>query len=95
VVNKGELLKSPCGTFFWQLIEPPGEGDDVQWDEALVRIGVGTRDVAATQAAWEARGVKFLPVGSAANGGVKRGAVTEIAAGGACIELVLNTGAAQ
>jgi 4-hydroxyphenylpyruvate dioxygenase len=90
VVNKGELMQSPCNTFMWQLIEPPPEAIDVQWHEALVRIGVGSPDVAATKAQWERNGISFLPVNAAVDGGTAlRGAVTEITAGGACIELVL------
>jgi hypothetical protein len=55
-----------------------------------VRIGVGTPDVAKTKAAWEANGITFLPVSGKTDGPI-RGAVTEIAAGGACLELVLST----
>jgi 4-hydroxyphenylpyruvate dioxygenase len=93
VVNKGELMQSPCKTFMWQIIEPPSDGMDVEWDEALVRIGVGTPDVAKTKAAWEANGITFLPVNAKTEGAL-RGAVTEIAAGGACLELVLSDDAA-
>ena len=32
-------------TFFLQLIEPPPGSEDIEWDEQLLRVGIGAPDV--------------------------------------------------
>ena len=41
VLPKGTLLESPCHKFYLQLIEPPPGAEEIHWEEALVRIGLG------------------------------------------------------
>jgi 4-hydroxyphenylpyruvate dioxygenase len=60
ILPKGTLLESPCRKFYLQLIEPPPGAEDVEWDEGLVRIGIGAPDVAAATAALKDRGVVFV-----------------------------------
>ena len=56
VLPKGTLLESPCHKFYLQLIEPPPGAEDIDWDERLVRVGLGAPDVpAAVQRAAGAR----------------------------------------
>src|SRR5439155_1348399 len=47
VLPKGTLLDSPCHKFYLQLIAPPPGADDIQWDEGLVRLGLGAANVPA------------------------------------------------
>ena len=47
VLPKGTLLESPCHKFYLQLIEPPPGSEEIHWEEQLVRIGLGARDVPA------------------------------------------------
>jgi 4-hydroxyphenylpyruvate dioxygenase len=91
VLPKGRVLKSPCEGFFWQLIEPEPGLLDLEGDELLQRIGIGTPDVLAAVAALRARGVGFVE-----SQGVHtdaRGALTQGYLGGVMFELV-HTGRA-
>jgi 4-hydroxyphenylpyruvate dioxygenase len=91
VLPKGRVLKSPCEGFFWQLIEPEPGLLDLEGDELLQRIGIGTPDVLAAVAALRARGVGFVE-----SQGVHtdaRGALTQGYLGGVMFELV-HTGLA-
>ena len=45
ILPKGTLLESPCHKFYLQLIEPPPGAEDIEWDERLLRIGLGAPDV--------------------------------------------------
>ena len=86
ILPKGRVLRSPCGSFYLQLIEPEPGILDVEGDEALQRIGLGTPDVLATVQALRARGVGFVE-----SKGVHtetRGALTQSYLGGAMFELV-------
>jgi 4-hydroxyphenylpyruvate dioxygenase len=88
VLPKGRVLKSPCESFFWQLIEPEPGLLDLEGDEMLQRIGLGTPDVLASVAALRARGVGFVE-----SQGVHtdaRGALTQGYLGGVMFELVHN-----
>lgn len=87
VVNTGLILKSPCGTFFLQLIEPPEGVEDVA--EGLLRIGLGTPDVPAAVQTLHARGLVFLDRGE--NRATERGALTQLYPGGVSFELVHST----
>src|SRR5437762_5663331 len=88
VLPKGTLLKSPDGSFYFQLVEPPPGADFVEWNEALLRVGLGAPDVLAAVRALEGRGIVFVdrePVQPSA-----KGALTQIYLGGFCIELVVS-----
>jgi 4-hydroxyphenylpyruvate dioxygenase len=88
VLPKGTILQSPCGTFYLQLVEPPPGADFVEWDEQLLRIGLGAPDVPAAARALEARGIAFIdrePVRPSA-----KGAVTQIYMGSVSVELVAS-----
>ncbi len=63
VLPKGRILQSPCpaaSRFYVQLIEPEASVLDVEDDEALQRIGLGTADVRATVTELAQRGVEFV-----------------------------------
>ena len=60
ILPKGRLLRSPCGTFYFQLVEPePGLELEADGQEYIERIGLGTPDVAAAVAELKQRGVLF------------------------------------
>lgn len=89
ILPKGRILQSPCppaARFYIQLIEPEAGVLDVEDDEALQRIGLGTADVLATVAELAKRGVEFVE-----SRGVHtedRGALTRSWLGGVSFELV-------
>jgi len=86
ILPKGRVLQSPCGSFFLQLIEPEPGILDVDGDESLQRLGLGTPDVLATVQALRERGVGFVE-----SHGVHsdpRGALTQSYLGGVMFELV-------
>lgn len=86
----GRILRSPCRSFYLQLIEPePGIVDarlEAAGEEALQRMGLGTPDVPAAVAALRARGVEFVE--SAGLPTEDRGALTQRWLGGVMFELV-------
>ena len=86
VLPKGRILQSPCGTFYLQLIEPEPGILDVEGDESLQRIGLGTPDVLATVAALRQRGLGFVE--SQGVHSESRGALTQSYLGGVMFELV-------
>ncbi len=88
ILPKGRVLRSPCGSFYWQLIEPDAALPDAQGagEESLQRVGLGTPDVAAAVAALRARGVDFVEAGVLHSGA--RGALTVARLGGLMFELV-------
>lgn len=86
ILPKGTLLESPCGKFYLQLIEPPSGSEDIEWEERLLRVGIGAPDVEAATRILRERGVVFVdrdPVQSSA-----RGALTKIYLGNVTFELV-------
>ncbi len=86
ILPKGRILRSPCNTFYLQLIEPEPGVLDVEDDECLQRMGLGTPDVQATVALLRQRGVEFV-----ASKGVQldvRGALTRTVMGSVMFELV-------
>ena len=89
ILPKGRILRSPCppaSRFYIQLIEPEAGVLDVEDDEALQRIGLGTADVLATVAELGRRGVTFVE-----SRGVHtedRGALTNTWLGSVSFELV-------
>jgi len=88
VLPKGTLLVSPDGGFYFQLVEPPPNADFVEWNEALLRVGLGAPDVMAAVRTLQSRGVVFVdrdPVRPS-----EKGALTQIYLGGFCVELVVS-----
>ncbi|HVJ12248.1 MAG TPA: 4-hydroxyphenylpyruvate dioxygenase, partial [Burkholderiales bacterium] len=88
VLPKGTLLESPCHKFYLQLIEPPPGADEIHWEEQLVRIGLGARDVPAATKALKDRGVVFVDRGPVQPSG--KGALTQVYLGGVTFELVVS-----
>jgi 4-hydroxyphenylpyruvate dioxygenase len=86
ILPKGKLMKSPCGTFLWQLVEPELWMDSEDSAECLQRIGFGVPDVGLAVAALKARGVEFVE--SAQLHPEDRGALTRAALGAVAFELV-------
>jgi 4-hydroxyphenylpyruvate dioxygenase len=86
ILPKGRVLKSPCGSFYLQLIEPEPGILEVDGEESLQRIGLGTPDVLASVKALRERGVGFVE--SQGVHSETRGALTQSYLGGAMFELV-------
>jgi 4-hydroxyphenylpyruvate dioxygenase len=87
ILPKGKLMKSPCGQFLWQLIEPEPWMDDAdEMPECLQRVGFGVADVASTVAQLKTRGVEFVE--SSALHPEDRGALTRSTLGSVAFELV-------
>ena len=86
ILPKGRVLQSPCASFYLQLIEPEPGILDVEGEESLQRIGLGTPDVMATVAALRQRGVGFVE--SQGVHSETRGALTQSYLGGTMFELV-------
>jgi 4-hydroxyphenylpyruvate dioxygenase len=86
ILPKGKLMKSPCGKFLWQLIEPDPwmEGDESP--ESLKRIGFGVKDVAKAVQTLKSNGVEFVE--SKELHPEDRGALTRSALGSVSFELV-------
>lgn len=86
IMPKGKLMKSPCGTFFWQLIEPEPfmERDDAP--ESLKRLGLGVGDVTSTVRTLKSRGVEFVEASHLHP--EDRGALTRTVLGSVAFELV-------
>jgi hypothetical protein len=57
ILPKGKLMKSPCGNFLWQLVEPEPWMDADDSPECLQRIGFGVPDVSVAVKALKAQGV--------------------------------------
>src|SRR5258708_35372751 len=60
---RGTQLERSCRKFYLQLIEPPPGSEEIHWDEALVRLGLGARDVPAATRALQERGITFVERG--------------------------------
>ena len=86
ILPKGRILKSPCQSFYLQLIEPEPTVLDVEDDECLQRLGLGTPDVPSTVALLQKRGVDFLAAKS--KDAETRGALTRTLMGSVMFELV-------
>ena len=86
ILPKGKLMKSPCGTFLWQLIEPEPWMDSDDSPECLQRIGFGVSHVAEAVAALKKQGVEFVE--STQLHPEDRGALTRAALGSVAFELV-------
>jgi 4-hydroxyphenylpyruvate dioxygenase len=90
ILPKGRILKSPCGSFFLQLIEPEPGILEVEGEESLQRVGLGAPDVPAAVAALRARGMGFVESASVHSG--ERGALTQTHLGSVMFELVHHAG---
>ena len=89
ILPKGRILRSPgCAEsrFYIQLIEPEIGVLDVEDDEGLQRVGLGTVDVLATVAQLGKRGVEFVESRSVHT--EDRGALTKTWMGSVSFELV-------
>jgi 4-hydroxyphenylpyruvate dioxygenase len=86
ILPKGKLMKSPCGSFLWQLIEPEPWMDADDSPECLQRIGFGVPNVAEAVTALKARGVEFVE--STRLHPEDRGALTRATLGSVAFELV-------
>lgn len=91
ILPKGRILSSPgpaASRFYIQLIEPEAGVLDVEDDEGLQRIGLGSPDVRQAVAQLRQRGAEFVE-----SRGVQtddRGALTKTWMGGVSFELVHN-----
>jgi 4-hydroxyphenylpyruvate dioxygenase len=90
VLPKGTLLRSPGGYYYLQMVEPPEGADFVDWDEQLLRVGLGAPDVPAAVRGLQERGVVF--VDRAPLRPSERGAITQMYLGTVCFELVHSEG---
>jgi 4-hydroxyphenylpyruvate dioxygenase len=86
ILPKGHLLESPGHTFYLQLIEPEAAASDVEWEEHLQRIGLGTSNVPQAVEELKRRGVEFVTSDSVHAS--ERGALTKPYLGGVMFELV-------
>lgn len=87
ILPKGHLLRSPCGTFLWQLIEPEPWMEELdQSQECLQRLGIGVTDVPRAVSLLKARGVAFVE--SSELHPEDRGALTRTVLGSVAFELV-------
>jgi 4-hydroxyphenylpyruvate dioxygenase len=90
VMQKGTILESPCKSFYLQLVEPPEDAVMMNWNEQLVRIGIGAPDIQAAVKELERRGIVFVdrePIRVS-----ERGALTQLYKGGISFELVVSAG---
>lgn len=87
ILPKGCLMRSPCGGFLWQLVEPdPALEQPLDAPECLQRLGLGTPDVGTAVAALRAHGVEFVE--SSRLHPEDRGALTRSTLGSVAFELV-------
>ena len=86
ILPKGRVLRSPCGKFFLQLIEPEPGMIDLEGEESLCRVALATPDVLASVETLRQRGVEFVESAGVQPG--PRGAVTRTYLQGALFELV-------
>ena len=86
IMPKGRLLKSPCDSFYLQLIDPDDTGGDIEVDETLQRVGLGTPDVMAAVKALRGSGVEFIETDTLKSD--QRGALTTSMLRGVMFELV-------
>jgi 4-hydroxyphenylpyruvate dioxygenase len=96
ILPKGRVLRSPCGSFYLQLIGPDSHlgpiagnedaGNNAEGAELLQRVGFGVPDVPEAVAALRARGVEFVSAGDQQVSA--RGALTQTYLGGLMFEIV-------
>ena len=86
ILPAGNILRSPCGTFYLQLIEPASDSEDLSSPEHLHRVAFGVPDVPTAVRALRERGVDFVE--ASALHSTARGALTREQLGGVMFELV-------
>jgi len=86
IMPKGRILRSPCGTFFWQIIEPDPSLERAAHTECLQRMGIGVADVPRAVQKLQQRSVEF--VDSSHLHPDDRGALTRYEMGSVMFELV-------
>jgi 4-hydroxyphenylpyruvate dioxygenase len=86
ILPKGHILRSPCGSFYLQLIEPEPGILEIEGDESLQRVAFGTPDVLHAVSELKSRGMDFTESHSTHSDA--RGALTATALGGVSFELV-------
>jgi 4-hydroxyphenylpyruvate dioxygenase len=89
ILPKGRILRSPCRSFYLQLIEPDPSVVDVEGEESLSRVGLGAPDIGAAVKTLRARGVEFVEAADVHT--EPRGALTKSWLGGVMFELVRST----
>jgi 4-hydroxyphenylpyruvate dioxygenase len=60
ILPAGNILRSPCGTFYLQLIEPASDSEDLVSAEHLHRVAFGAPDVPKAVRALHERGIEFV-----------------------------------
>lgn len=93
IMPKGKLMQSPCGTFFWQLVEPEPFMEHDDSPECLKRLGLGVSDVASAVQVLKSRGVEFVEASHLHP--EDRGALTRTVMGSVAFELVHVDGLAS
>jgi 4-hydroxyphenylpyruvate dioxygenase len=88
ILPKGTLLESPDRKFYLQLLEPPPGSEDIEWEEGLLRVGLGAADALAATRALKERGVVFIDRGPVQS--TEKGALTQVYLGGVTFELVVS-----
>ncbi len=94
ILPKGRIMKSPCNTFFLQLIEPEPGVLALEEEERFQRIGLGCEDVQAATELLAKRGVEFVSLQADQHGGEgaparqDAGALTRTWLSGVSFELV-------
>jgi 4-hydroxyphenylpyruvate dioxygenase len=88
VLPKGTLLESPCHRFYLQLVEPPDGAAGLQWDEQLIRVGLGAPDVLVAVRELKQRGIVFIDREPAQSS--EKGALTQLYKSGISFELVVS-----
>lgn len=88
ILPGGQILRSPCRSFYVQLIEIPETSDapGTAPAERLVRVGLGAPDIAAATQALRGRGVEFVEPSD--DRPLDRGALTRGLPSGVWFELV-------
>ena len=89
ILPKGKLMKSPCGQFLWQLIEPEPWMDGDESPESLQRIGLGVAEVGVAVKVLKTQGVEFVE--SSQLHPEDKGALTRSMLGSVSFELVHQT----
>ena len=87
ILPRGRILRSPCHSFYLQLIEPDPDTYDFEHDELLQRIGLGAPDVPKAVAELRQRGVGFVETPDGPHTDV-RGALTQTWLASVLFELV-------
>lgn len=87
ILPRGRVLRSPCGRFFLQLIEPDVDALDADPDETLHRLAFGTPDVLQAVRVLSQRGVAFVEQPGGLHSEA-RGALTQAQLHGVAFELV-------